>query len=147
MTGEKWWNIPAHLVPEAGLGMMPQLYGDGILVTGDAAGFVLNLGYVVRGMDFAIASGAAAAKAVLAARAANDFSRQKLGLYQQFLKESFVLRDLEAYRNAPQFLEKRRMFKAYLKLAAGLVSQMFTVDGSPPRHLLELALGQRGVWY
>ncbi len=131
----------AHLVPEAGLGMMPQLYSDGILVTGDAAGFVLNLGYVVRGMDFAIASGAAAAKAVLAARSANDFSKQKLGIYQQFLKDSFVMRDLEAYRGAPHFLEIQRMFKAYPQFAAGLVSKIFTVDGSPPEHLLGKALG------
>ena len=132
----------AHLVPEAGLGMMPQLYSDGILVTGDAAGFVLNLGYVVRGMDFAIASGAAAARAVLSARAANDFSRQKLGLYQQFLKDSFVLRDLEAYRGAPHFLEIQRMFKAYPQFATGLVSKIFTVDGGEPEHLLGKALGQ-----
>lgn len=132
----------AHLVPEAGLNMMPQLCGDGILVAGDAAGFVLNLGYVVRGMDFAIASGQAAAKAVLAARAFNDFSRQKLGIYQQFLKESFVMRDLEAYRRAPHFLENQRMFKAYPQLATGLVSKMFTVDGSPPEHLLGKVLGQ-----
>ena len=41
----------AHLIPEAGFAMMPQLFTDGFLVAGDAAGFVLNLGYVVRGMD------------------------------------------------------------------------------------------------
>ena len=29
----------AHLIPEAGLAMMPQIFGDGILVAGDAAGF------------------------------------------------------------------------------------------------------------
>ncbi len=125
----------AHLVPEAGLGMMPQLFGDGMLVAGDAAGFVLNLGYIVRGMDFAIASGEAAAKTVMAAKARNDFSRQGLAIYQNFLKESFVLRDLEAYRNAPQFQENHRLFNDYPRLATGLVSKLFTVDGSPPVHL------------
>ncbi|HBC93278.1 MAG TPA: FAD-dependent oxidoreductase [Pelotomaculum sp.] len=132
----------AHLVPEAGLGMLPRLCGDGILVAGDAAGFVLNLGYVVRGMDFAIASGAAAAKAVIAARAAKDFSQRQLGLYRQFLKESFVLRDLEAYRGAPHFLENPRLFTTYPRLAATLAGQLFTVDGSPPEHLLGKILGQ-----
>lgn len=132
----------AHLVPEAGLDMMPQLYGDGILVAGDAAGFVLNLGYIVRGMDFAMASGEAAAKAVISAAADKNFTRQKLGIYQQYLKESFVLRDLEAYRRAPHFLENGRMFKAYPQLATGLVSKMFTVDGSPPEHLLGKVLSQ-----
>ncbi|WP_406677103.1 FAD-dependent oxidoreductase [Moorella sp. ACPs] len=132
----------AHLVPEAGLEMMPRLYGDGILVTGDAAGFVLNLGYQVRGMDFAIASGEAAAKAVKEAKARNDFSQQTLRLYEDFLKQSFVLRDMEAYRQAPHFLENERLFGAYPDLATGLVSKMFTVDGTAPVHLLNKFMGQ-----
>lgn len=132
----------AHLVPEAGLHMMPQLYGDGILVVGDAAGFVLNLGYQVRGMDLAIASGAAAARAIKEAKSREDFSRQSLSCYQEFLKESFVLRDMEAYKNAPAFLENKRLFSAYPQLATGLASKMFTVDGSPPVHLLGKIIDQ-----
>ena len=77
-------------------------FGDGILIAGDAAGFVLNLGYVVRGMDFAIASGQAAARAIMEAKARNDFSRQALSRYEELLKQGFVLQgDLEAYRKAP----------------------------------------------
>ena len=132
----------AHLVPEAGLNMMPQLFGDGILVAGDAAGFVLNLGYIVRGVDFAIASGEAAAKAVLAARANNNFSRQGLSMYQQLLKESFVMKELVAYRQAPQFMANPRMFTAYPQLVTGLMGKMFTVDGGPPVHLLGKVLRQ-----
>ena len=132
----------AHLVPEAGLAMMPQLYGDGMLVAGDAAGFVLNLGYTVRGMDFAIASGEAAARTVMEAKARNDFSRQTLSRYEELLKQSFVLRDLEAYRKAPGFLENKRMFNAYPKLAASLAAGLFTVDGAPPVHLMQMIFGQ-----
>jgi electron transfer flavoprotein-quinone oxidoreductase len=132
----------AHLVPEAGLAMMPQLYGDGMLVAGDAAGFVLNLGYTVRGMDFAIASGEAAARTVMEAKARNDFSRQGLSRYLDLLKQSFVLRDLEAYRKAPEFLENERMFKAYPKLFTGLAGKLFTVDGAPPVHLMKMVLGE-----
>jgi electron transfer flavoprotein-quinone oxidoreductase len=132
----------AHLVPEAGVAMMPQLYGDGMLVAGDAAGFVLNLGYTVRGMDFAIASGEAAARTVIEAKARNDFSRQGLSRYMDLLKQSFVLRDLEAYRKAPEFLENERMFKAYPKLVTGLAGKLFTVDGAPPVHLMKMVLGQ-----
>ncbi len=132
----------AHLVPEAGLAMMPQLYGDGMLVAGDAAGFVLNLGYTVRGMDFAVASGEAAARTVIEAKARNDFSRQGLSRYMDLLKQSFVLRDLEAYRKAPEFLENERMFKAYPKLVTGLAGKLFTVDGAPPVHLMKMVLGQ-----
>ena len=45
-----------HLVPE-----------EGILVTGDAAGFCINLGFTVRGMDFAIESGRLAAETIIKA--------------------------------------------------------------------------------
>ena len=51
-----------HLVPEEGYGMIPELVRDGVLVTGDAAGFCVNLGFTVRGMDFAIESGRLAAE-------------------------------------------------------------------------------------
>jgi electron transfer flavoprotein-quinone oxidoreductase len=126
----------AHLVPEAGLGMQPQLFGDGMLVAGDAAGFVLNLGYIIRGMDFAIASGAAAAKTVLDAREKNDYSRQGLSRYMHHLGESFVLRDLEAFRGAPSFMENERLYTAYPRLFTELAAEAFTVDGSPPIHML-----------
>jgi electron transfer flavoprotein-quinone oxidoreductase len=132
----------AHLVPEAGSAMMPRLYGDGMIVAGDAAGFVLNLGYTVRGMDFAIASGEAAARTVMEAKARNDFSEQGLGRYVDFLKQSFVLRDLDAYRKMPEFLENERMYKAYPELLTALVGKVFTVDGTPHVHLLKMVIDQ-----
>lgn len=126
----------AHLIPEAGLAMIPRIFGDGILVAGDAAGFVLNLGYVVRGMDFAIASGEAAANAVMAAKAKGDFTKAGLAGYQSKLKESFVLRDLEAYRKSPEFTENRRLYQSYPRFVTSLAARLFTVDGSQPVHLL-----------
>lgn len=135
IAGGQVAEYSAHLIPEAGLGMTPQLFSDGILVVGDAAGFVLNLGYLVRGMDFAVASGEAAAQAVLEAKARNDFSRQGLASYQDRLKASFVLRDLEAYRNAAHFQDNPRLFNEYPRLVTGVMSKLFTVDGTPPVHL------------
>lgn len=126
----------AHLVPEAGVQMMPQIFGDGVLVAGDAAGFVLNLGYMVRGMDLAIASGEAAAKAVIKAKEYNDFSMQGLRIYQEFLKENLVLREMEFYRQASQFLANQRLYEKYPQFITDLMSKMFTVDGTPPVHLM-----------
>jgi electron transfer flavoprotein-quinone oxidoreductase len=126
----------AHLIPEGGLAMMPEIVGDGMLVAGDAAGFVLNLGYVVRGMDFAIASGEAAAKTVMAAKASGDFSKGTLSSYRDLLKKSFVLRDLEAYRKSPGLTENRRIYENYPAFVTSFASRLFTVDGSPPVHLL-----------
>jgi electron transfer flavoprotein-quinone oxidoreductase len=42
--------------------MFPRLYAPGLLVAGDAAGFVLVTGYYLQGMNYAMASGEAAAK-------------------------------------------------------------------------------------
>jgi electron transfer flavoprotein-quinone oxidoreductase len=135
-------EFSAHLVPEVGLAMMPKLYGDGMIVAGDAAGFVLNLGYTVRGMDFAVASGEAAARTVIEAKANNDFSERGLGRYVDFLKQSFVLRDLEAYRHMPEFLENERMYKAYPEFITGLAGKLFTVDGAPHVNLLRMVMDQ-----
>jgi len=58
------------------------------------------------------------------------------------LKQSFVLRDLEAYRKMPDFLENERMYKAYPELVTGLASKLFTVDGTPHVHLLKMVIDQ-----
>lgn len=122
----------AHLIPEAGLAMMPRIYGDGFLIAGDAAGFVLNLGYVVRGMDFAIASGEAAARTVIEAKGRSDFSAHSLRSYRTYLQESFVLKDLQAYEGVPEFMENKRLFTAYPGLVTSLAADLFSVFGEPP---------------
>lgn len=58
----------AHMVPEGGLAMVPKLVDDGVMIVGDAAGFCLNTGFTVRGMDLAIASAEAAAQTAIAAK-------------------------------------------------------------------------------
>ena len=57
------------------------------------------------------------------------------------LKESFVLKDLEAYRKMPEFLENKRMFSSYPRLVTDLASKLFTVDGSPPVSLMKKVFG------
>ena len=54
----------AHIITEAGVGGLSRLFTDGMLVAGDAAGFALNMGVTVRGMEFAIASGVIAARVI-----------------------------------------------------------------------------------
>ncbi len=48
----------AHLVSEEGLGsLLDKPYGNGYLIVGDAAGTLLNTGFTIRGVDFAMESG------------------------------------------------------------------------------------------
>ena len=102
---------------------------DGVLLAGDAAGLCLNVGYTVRGMDLAIASGEAAAQAVITAKQRDDFSATGLGGYKQALEDSFVLKDLKLYRNLPHALDNNRIFSAYPDMAAGIMADMFNVNG------------------
>src|SRR5437764_13147287 len=69
LRGGKVVEYSAHLVPELGAGMMPQLSTDGVLVAGDAAGLLINNGYAFRGVDLAMASWTPEGEAAEPARA------------------------------------------------------------------------------
>lgn len=133
IAGGKTIEYAAHVVPEAGINMQPRLVGDGVLIAGDAAGMCLNLGFTIRGMDLAIASGEAAARAVLEAKEKNDFSAQGLGGYLQQLENLSVMKDLRHYRKVPAMMDNPRMFTLYPQMVAGIMADLFTVDGQPPQ--------------
>lgn len=140
IAGGQTVEYSAHLVPEGGFHMIPQLYGDGVLVAGDAAGFVINLGYMVRGMDLAIESGLQAANAVLYAKRKGDYSKSTLSVYKTALEGTFVMKDLRQYKNAPKFMENRRMFTKYPLLLEEILKAMFLVDGTPSPGLVKKLL-------
>src|SRR5437667_5990445 len=94
LRGGKVVEYSAHLVPELGAGMMPQLSTDGVLVAGDAAGVLINNGYTFRGADLAIASGIAAGEAAEAARAPGGMTKASLAVYEKFLSWRNGLTDL-----------------------------------------------------
>ncbi len=129
-----------HLALEGGYGAVATVVHDGALILGDAAGFGLNTGYTIRGMDLAIESGRLAAETVIAAAKRNDFSTRSLNEYAERLASSFVLTDLKFYRRFPSFLEDtRRLFAEYPQLAEDLMLAMFSVDGRPPVPLTRTA--------
>lgn len=130
----------AHLVPEGGYGAVTKLYTDGLLVTGDAAGLTLNVGYALEGMNFAIASGVAAAQTVERAKVIGDFSKHSLKRYEQILKDSFVLKDLKTFQHAPAFLGSPRLHNTYPALVNNLVTALFSSRGVPRPKLLTLLI-------
>ncbi|MDR2503153.1 MAG: FAD-dependent oxidoreductase [Deltaproteobacteria bacterium] len=141
VAGAKLVEYSAHLVPEGGLAMLPALSADNLLLLGDAAGLCMNLGYTVRGMDLAVASGHLAAQTVIEAKEKGDFSNNVLAGYKSRLEQSFVLKDMRTHKNAPHFIEHTpRMFSEYPALAADVFTQLFKVDGTPSRLMLKKAL-------
>lgn len=125
----------AHVIPEGGLASLTGLYGSGILVAGDAAGFSLNIGITVRGMEYAMASGYYAAKTVLKAREKNDYSAQMLSSYQVMLNESFVMKDFHSFKNAPSALNNPRLYAHYPELINDIMADLYEVPAGPKERL------------
>jgi electron transfer flavoprotein-quinone oxidoreductase len=127
-----------HLIPEEGLNMVPELCGNGLLVAGDAAGFLLSTGLTLQGMNFAIASGYAAAQALKMAKQKGDFSRKGLACYRDLLEKSFVLKDLKTFRHAPGFQANPRIYELYPSLVCDISKSVFQVPGHPRKKILSL---------
>jgi len=140
IKGGKVSEYSAHLVPELGIGMKARFVGDGVLVAGDAAGFLINNGYTFRGVDLAIASGIAAARAAVDARGRGDFSARGLASYERHLRALNVLTDLETFRAAGGYLKNERLFALYPKLLLGITEKVFTVDGSGKEKISRVVL-------
>jgi electron transfer flavoprotein-quinone oxidoreductase len=140
VKGGKLVEYSAHLVPELGRRMTPRLVGDGVLVAGDSAGFLINNGYTFRGVDLAMASGMAAAEAAEAARRAGGMTAANLAAYDRFLRERQVLTDLETFSRAPLYLKNERLFDVYPRLLIDLAERLYRVDGAPRERLLETVL-------
>lgn len=136
LEGGETIEYSAHLVPEEGIHMIPELVRDGVLVVGDAAGFCVNLGFTVRGMDFAIESGVLAAEAVLKAHERGDFSAASLSDYEKALEKSFVMRDLKSLKGFPTLLTRREIFEDLPGMADDIAGKIFTVDGKPSQNLI-----------
>lgn len=100
----------AHLIPEGGFNSIPKLFGDGVMIVGDAAMLVNNVHW--EGTNLSMMSGKYAAETAIAAIDADDFSENTLELYQKKLEKSFVMKDMKTYKdvihtledNAPSFL-------------------------------------------
>lgn len=143
IAGGKLVEYSGHVVPEGGIHMMPEIIGDGVLVVGDAAMLCMNLGYTVRGMDLAVESGSIAAKAAIKALDAGDTSKAGLGVYKSMLDNSFIMRDMNMYAEAPEFLENcPGMFRGYPEMIRDITTPLFMVDGEPRQHVMKLAMPQ-----
>jgi len=125
----------AHVIPEGGFKAMGNLYGNGILVAGDAAGLALNIGFTVRGMEYALASGYFAAQTVLKAREAGNFSAVALGIYKRLLEEGFVLQDAKNFQETPAVLSNPRVFTHYPEMIGNLMKDIYAVPAGPKERL------------
>jgi len=95
----------AHLIPEGGYKKIPKLTANGVIIAGDAAGFVNGVHF--EGTNFALISGKLAGESALIALENNDYSQMTLSIYKKKLEKSFILKDLYSYRNVIEKLYSR----------------------------------------
>lgn len=140
LKGGRLLEYSAHVIPEGGYDMVPELVGDGILVAGDAAAFCNVTGLNLEGINLASHSGILAGETVAEACTTGDFSKNSLENYRKKLKESFVLKDLKQHRRAPKMLHNDRIYQAYPQLICTLMEKIYRIDGSPRDNAGKLAL-------
>ncbi len=133
IAGGEVGEYMAHLIPEGGYNRLPALFGNGVMVVGDAAQLVNGLHR--EGSNHAILSGKVAAETAIEAHEKGEFSARTLHKYRERLeKETPTLNDLRKYRNATTFMERHPwVLSLYPQLAADSIAEMMTVDDETKR--------------
>ena len=138
LKGGRLLEYSAHVIPEGGYDMIPEIVGDGILVTGDAAAFCNVSGVNLEGINLASHSGILAAKTVVEAHERKDFSKKGLSHYRALLDESFVLKDLKTFRHAPHMLHIDRIYEDYPELVCSMMAGIYGISGKPKQSISKL---------
>lgn len=133
VEGSELKEYSAHVIPEAGFDMIPELSADGLLVAGDAAALCLAAGIWLEGVNFAMGSGLAAGQAAAEAVRRGDTTKAGLAGYRQRLESSFVLRDHKKLRRVPHLVLSERVQREYPPLVCNIVERVFRVDNPEPK--------------
>jgi len=111
----------AKTIPEGGFHALPaRRHGDGLLLVGDAAGFVDVPS--LKGIHYAIQSGIYAARTIFEALKAGDVSASRLSAYDRRVDASYIAQDLYRTRNM------RLAFKDGF-VAGGMKAGLMTLTG------------------
>lgn len=140
IAGGETIEYSAHLIPEGGFDRLPQLYADGVVVVGDAAGLVNPLNR--EGANLAMLSGRLAAQAIVEAKQRDDFSIASLSRYRELLDDSIVMKDLRKIRRVTPFAHARpHLLRDYPQLASEIAREYLTVDGTAKKDKLTKIAG------
>jgi electron transfer flavoprotein-quinone oxidoreductase len=135
LKGARLVEYSAHVLPEGGYRLVPQLSAAGLLLAGDAAGLCYTNGLNQEGMNLAMTSGYIAAQCAMDASEKGDFSEKRLGRYDTRLKESFVLRDMQTFAGAGDLMHNDRLFSVYPDLVGAVMEEIYRSDGKPKRNI------------
>ncbi len=98
LVGGEMVEWGAKTIPEGGYYALPKRRsGNGVVILGDAAGFVDVPS--LKGIHYAVQSGIFAARAIFDALTADDVSAARLSRYDQLVNDSIIVEDLHRTRN------------------------------------------------
>lgn len=125
----------AHLIPEGGYKKIPTLCGAGVMIAGDAAMLVNNMHW--EGTNLAMISGKIAGETAVVALSKDDFSENSLIRYQQELEKTFVIKDLQTYRDLMEVIhiQKNSYLDYYLRKINAFFEMFTSVNSTPKREL------------
>ena len=151
LRGGEVLEYSAKVVSTGDMRVMPkEVYGEGVLVAGEAANLVLNAGRAIQGMDYAMRSGILAAETVVEAKRAGDHSAAFLKHYRTALDNSYVMQDLRGFQQAVQVLHDPAMFEQVPRMACDFGRAFFTIDNQPTRKAYQILRDVRkehmGFW-
>ncbi|ACK52499.1 FAD-dependent oxidoreductase [Methylocella silvestris] len=132
IQGSEVKEYAAHLIPEGGYKAIPDLFGEGWVVVGDAA--QLNNAIHREGSNLAMTSGRLAGEAIFQIKSRRDpMTKQNLSLYKTYIDDSFVMKDLKKYKDMPHLLHtnSKNFFLTYPELISTAMDNFLRVDGKP----------------
>jgi electron transfer flavoprotein-quinone oxidoreductase len=141
IAGSEVKEYSAHLIPEGGFKAIPQLYGDGWVVVGDAA--QLNNAVHREGSNLAMTSGRLAAEAIFQIKSQRlPMTQANLSLYKKYIDDSFVIKDLKKHKDMPSLLhtQSQSFFLTYPQLVSKAMQNFVRVDGTPKVEKEKLAV-------
>ncbi len=122
LDGGEMLEWGAKTIPEGGYYALPkQKSGDGVLIVGDAAGYVEVAS--LKGIHYAMQSGMYAARAIFDALKKGDTSAAALSAYDRAIDASYVTGDLRKRRNM------RLAFQKYGLYVGGAMATLMTLTG------------------
>ena len=126
IQGATTLEYSAHMIPQGGYNAVPQLYGDGVMICGDAAQLV----NAKEGTNLAMKSGQVAGEVYLNAKKRGDFSEMGLGDYGDKLANTFVMKDLRTNAGVAGFYKKHPEVEEYWIGTLNEIMQTLIVSGS-----------------
>lgn len=125
LEGAETIEYGSHTLPKGGFTSLPSLSSHGLLVVGDAAGFISGR----RGADLAMFSGKYAGEAAAQAHAQGSYTAAELQTYDHKIRQSFFYKDMRKARGGIRYFGKYQDSDYLIsKTANELAYEFFRVD-------------------